>query len=205
MNGGASDGLRIAVTIRRGLDPARRAEAARLYWQAFGPKLGRVLAPERLALAYVERVMGCDHVLVAEAADGRLLGLAGFKTWRGAFVAGTTADLRAVYGRTGALWRAALLRMLGHDVENRRFLMDGLCVAEGARGQGIGSALLEAIAEEARGRGHDEVRLDVIDRNDRARALYERHGFVALRTDRLGLARFVFGFSASTRMVRRVG
>jgi hypothetical protein len=46
------------------------------------------------------------------------------------------------------------------------------------------------------------VRLDVIQDNFRARALYERQGFHAVRTDQLGLLRFLFGFASSTVMVR---
>ena len=51
-------------------------------------------------------------------------------------------------------------------------------------------------------RGYGWVRLDVIDSNWRARALYERQGFLATRTESLGLLRLLFGFSASTTMVR---
>ena len=55
--------------------------------------------------------------------------------------------------------------------------MDGICVDETARGQGIGSLLLDAITDEARSQGLRFVRLDVIDANPRAKALYERKGF----------------------------
>ena len=39
------------VIIHHGLPDHLRHDAARLYWQAFGGKLGRVLGPERLAFA----------------------------------------------------------------------------------------------------------------------------------------------------------
>lgn len=189
-------------TIRHGLPPGSRADAARLYWDAFGPKLGRVLGPEARAMAFLDRAMQDDHCLAAVADDGTLLGVAGFKTPRGSFAGGTTADLYAVYGAVGGFWRAALIGMLSREVENRRFLMDGLCVARSARGQGVGRALIDAICAEAARRGHDEVRLDVVDTNQRARALYERVGFRAIRTEPIGALRHVFGFSAATTMVR---
>jgi RimJ/RimL family protein N-acetyltransferase len=46
------------------------------------------------------------------------------------------------------------------------------------------------------------VRLDVIDGNARARALYARFGFVAVKTERLGMLRHFFGFDASTTMIK---
>lgn len=192
------------VTIRRGLPFDLRPQAARLYWQAFGGKLGSVLGPEDRALAYVTRVIRADHVFIALDDRGDLLGLAGFKTPQGSFAGGTPADLRAVYGHFGGWWRAALFGWLGREVDNDRFLVDGICVSREARGRGIGSALLDALCAEGAARGYHSVRLDVIDTNWRARALYERQGFTPLATRPIGLLRHVFGFAAATTMVRPV-
>lgn len=195
---------RTAIRIERGLPDHLRTEAAALYWQAFGGKLGRVLGPEEAALRFLTRVMRADHCLTAIDAEGRLLGLAGFKTRHGSFAGGTDADLRAVYGQFGGRWRGLVLRLLGNEVDNRRFLLDGLCVSRAARGQGVGSALLEAIVTEARARGYPAVRLDVVDTNWRAKALYERQGFVVARTAGIGPLRLIFGFNAAHTMVRTV-
>lgn len=192
------------VTIEHGLREQHRAHAARLYWQAFGGKLGRVMGPDALALEFLERVIRTDHVIVALDDADSLLGLAGFKTHDGSFAGGSLEDLRKVYGRFGSFWRGILLQLLNRDVDNSRFLMDGICVAREARGTGIGSLLVEAICDEARRRGYRDVRLDVIDTNFRARALYERLGFVVTKSDRLGPLRHVFGFSSATMMVRRL-
>lgn len=191
------------LTLQFGLPGGQRRAAAELYWQAFGGKLGRVLGPDAAALTYLERVIREDHALVA-LQDGRLVGLAGFKTTEGSFAGGTVDDLRAVYGRTGAMWRGALLRLLGRDVDNARFLMDGLCVAREARGHGIGSRLVEAICAEAHRRGFAEVRLDVVDTNWRAKALYERLGFAVAGEERIGPLRHIFGFHSATMMIRRI-
>ena len=120
---------RRGIRIEQGLPDALRAEAAALYWQAFGGKLGRVLGPEDLALRFLTRVMRADHCLTAIDADGHLVGLAGFKTRHGSFAGGSEADLRAIYGQIGGRWRGLLLRLLGNEGDNRRFLLDGLCVA----------------------------------------------------------------------------
>jgi ribosomal protein S18 acetylase RimI-like enzyme len=190
----------MGMTVQLGLPEDLRGQAAALYWQAFGAKLGRVMGPDARALRYLERVIRTDHVIVA-LEDGALLGLVGFKTPQAAFAGGGLNDMWAVYG-LGAFWRAGVLRLLEREVDNARFLMDGLCVDEAARGRGVGTALLDAIADEARARGYGAVRLDVIDTNPRARALYERQGFVAVKTAGLGVLRHVFGFDSATTMVR---
>lgn len=190
------------VTLQLGLPDHLRPDAARLYWQAFGSKLGKVMGPEPRALRFLVRVIRADQVITALGPQGQLLGIAGFKTPRAGFASGQADDLDAIYGPIGALWRKTVLGWLSDDVDNDRFLLDGLCVDEPARGQGLGSALLNAICAEARLRGYPAVRLDVIDRNTRAIALYERLGFRVTGRQDIGLLRHVFSFSAALTMVR---
>ena len=192
------------MRIAKGIPPHDRAAATALYWEAFGAKLGRVMGPAHKAQAFVELVLDPTHAICAHDAAGTLLGVAGFKTIDGALVGGDLADMAAVYGRFGALWRSLLLNLLERDTENQRFLMDGIFVAPAVRGQGVGSALLDAVTAEAAARGFAEVRLDVIDSNPRARALYERQGFRAVGTHRMGLLRLLYGFQSATTMVRSV-
>jgi ribosomal protein S18 acetylase RimI-like enzyme len=143
-----------------------------------------------------------DHCLAALDGSGTLVGIAGFKTPNGSFAGGSWADLTAVYGPWGGRWRGLILWTLNREVDNDRFLVDGICVARSHRGKGIGSLLLAALYDEASRRGYRSIRLDVIDSNWRARALYERQGFMATRTERMGLLRHLFGFASSTTMVR---
>lgn len=192
----------MTVSLHIGLPLHLRAEAVQLYWQAFGGKLGRVMGPEPLALRFLARVLRGDHAIVALDAKGALLGMAGFKTPAGSFAGGEMADVLAIYGRLGSAWRLPLLWMLGHEVDNDRFLLDGICVARSARGRGIGSALMQAIEAEAIARGYEQVRLDVIDSNWRAKALYLRLGYAVEKTDDIGLLRFAFGFRSATTMVK---
>ncbi|MCW1920048.1 GNAT family N-acetyltransferase [Rhodobacter sp. KR11] len=191
----------MSAHLQLGLPPGLRPQAAALYWQAFGGKLGRVMGPEAKALAYLTRVIRDDHAIVALEGD-RLLGLAGFRTPQGSFAVGDQADLVAVHGAWGGAWRGALLRRLSSEVDNRNFLLDGLCVAEGHRGQGLGRALMGAIAAEARLRGYPGIRLDVVRENTRARALYARLGYAETKTQGIGLLRPFFGFAAAVTMVR---
>ena len=52
-----------------------------------------------------------------------------------------------------------------------------IIVGDGAEGQGVGKALLDACEDWARARGHRFVTLNVFDRNARARRFYERSGW----------------------------
>jgi ribosomal protein S18 acetylase RimI-like enzyme len=192
------------ITVSLGLPPSLRDQAAVIYWQAFGGKLGRVMGPDARAHAFLARVMRADHALVARDEAGALLGLAGFKTPQGSFAGGSWADMQAIYGLAGLAWRLPLLALLSREVDNDRFLLDGICVAPAARGLGVGSALMAAIEDEARARGYGYVRLDVIDTNWRARALYERLGYIGIKTAPLGPLRHVFGFDAAVTMVKPV-
>lgn len=192
----------MGVTIFRGLHAQLRPQAARLYWEAFGGKLGRVLGPDDRALRFFERVIRGDLCFAAVDDGGDLIGLAGYKTPAGSFAGGSWDDLTTVYGRVGGRLRGGILWALGREVDNDRFLIDGICVARSYRSKGVGSQLLAALYQEAAERGYGSIRLDVIQDNWRARALYERQGFRAVRTEELGVLRFLFGFAASTTMVR---
>jgi ribosomal protein S18 acetylase RimI-like enzyme len=192
----------MGVTVFRGLHHALRPQAARLYWEAFGGKLGRVLGPDERALKFFQRVIRGDLCFAAIDENGELIGVAGYKTPSGSFAGGSWADLTHVYGRWGARWRGWLLWSLSREIDNDRFLIDGICVAKAHRGKGVGSLLLAALYDEAAERGYSSIRLDVIKDNWRARALYERQGFLPTRTEELGLLRHLFGFAASTTMVR---
>ncbi|MBB5722957.1 ribosomal protein S18 acetylase RimI-like enzyme [Loktanella ponticola] len=192
------------MRIQMGIPRGAKAQAAALYWGAFGEKLGTVMGPEPKAMAYILRVIDSRHAISAVDDDGTLLGVVGFKTNKGALVGGTYSDFAAIYGHLGAIWRAVLLSLLERDTENRRFLMDGIFVAPAARGKGVGSALLVAIMNEGHQRGYPSLRLDVIDTNPRAKALYERHGFAPTDTTKLGPLRHIFKFHSVTTMVKKL-
>lgn len=190
-----------APIIRLGLPDDHRKAAALLYWEAFGPKLGKLLGPTPRAVAFITDVIDPTHCISALSSDGKsLLGVAGFKTKKGGFVGGGLSDLIRHYGLFGTAWRVGFLAMLERNTAAGVLLMDGICVHNDARGQGVGTLLLGAITDRARADGLHSVRLDVIDSNPRARALYERLGFAAGEVHRLGPLRHIFGFQSATEM-----
>ena len=67
--------------------------------------------------------------------------------------------------------------------KGRRAHVASLFVAPGARGKGIGTALLEGARAEAKRRGLLALTIKVEEKNGRAAALYARQGFAAFKRE----------------------
>jgi ribosomal protein S18 acetylase RimI-like enzyme len=189
--------------VRRGLPPDSRRRAAELYWEAFGRKLGAALGPDSAGTAFIAEHLNEDRAISVTAA-GEVVGVAGYQYGGRAFTGGCASDVVRAYGTLRALPRIALLALFERRPAARELIMDGIAVDPAQRGRGIGSLLLDEVAAVAAELGCTRVRLDVIDVNPRARALYERHGFVATRTEHTPYLRTLMGFGSTTTMIRRI-
>ncbi len=187
-----------------GFPDEARDEVARLFWNAFSNKLGPLLHPERRALDFIGSALRPEFAYCALDETGGILGVVGFKTERGGLVSAGFRDVVRAYGWAGALWRAPLLDLLERPLAPGQLLLDGIFVADHARGQGVGTALIAHVIAEAGARGCTEVGLDVIDTNPRAEALYRRLGFTPEGVEKLGPLRHLFGFRSSTKMIYRI-
>jgi ribosomal protein S18 acetylase RimI-like enzyme len=193
-----------APLIRRGLPPDARRRAAELYWEAFGRKLGAALGPPEAGIAFIAEHLNADRAIAA-VQDGVLVGVAGYAHGGRGFTGGSARDVLRAYGRIGGLHRVAILALLERRPKPAELVMDGIAVDPNRRGLGIGSRLLDEVVALAPELGCRHIRLDVIDVNPRARALYERHGFVATKTEHTPYLRALMGFAAVTTMIRRIG
>ncbi|MCP9986080.1 MULTISPECIES: GNAT family N-acetyltransferase [Streptomyces] len=191
------------VVVGRGLPAGAERRAAELYWEAFGRKLGPALNPPDKAVPFIAAHLNADRAVCA-LLDGRLVGLAGYQLGGRALTGGSALDVLRTYGHLAGLPRLLLLALFERHPTPRQLVMDGIAVAPDMRGRGIGSLLVEEVAAVAAEHGCREVRLDVIDTNPRARALYERCGFTAVRTERTPYFRGLLGFGAVTTMRRPV-
>ncbi|WP_431981354.1 GNAT family N-acetyltransferase [Streptomyces qinglanensis] len=205
---GRADGLGGAhgvhgVSVRRGLPAGAERRAAELYWDAFGRKLGPALNPPEKAVPFLAGQFDADRAVCA-LLGGRLVGLAGYQLDGRALTGGSASALLRAYGWVRGLPGLLLLALLERRPAPGQLVMDGIAVAPEARGRGVGSLLLEEVAGVAAEHGCREIRLDVIDTNPRARALYERRGFTAVRTERTPCLRKLLGFGAVTTMHRAV-
>lgn len=191
------------VTVRRGVPAGAERRVAELYWDAFGRKLGPALNPPDKAVSFLAAHLNADRAVCA-LLDGQLVGLAGYQLGGRALTGGSASAVLHAYGHLRGLHRLLLLALFERHPAPGQLVMDGIAVAPGIRGRGIGSLLIEEVAAVAAEQDCREIRLDVIDANPRARALYERRGFTAVRTERTPYLRGLLGFRAVTTMRRPV-
>ncbi|MFD4238088.1 GNAT family N-acetyltransferase [Streptomyces sp. NPDC058542] len=192
------------VTVRRGVPAGAERRAAELYWDAFGRKLGPALNPPDKAVPFLAAHLNADRAVCA-LLDGQLVGLAGYQLGGPARTGASASAVLRAYGRLRGLHRLLFLALFERRPAPGQLVMDGIAVDPGLRGRGVGSLLIEEVAAIAMEQECREVRLDVIDTNPRARALYERRGFTAVRTERTPCLRGLLGFGAVTTMRRAVG
>jgi len=180
-----------------------RDDAAALYDDAFGPKFA-VAAPDAAKrLSLLSSSLNLSFAFAAIAED-RLVGLAGYKTNAGSFTDGIAlGTLTKHLGGLRGIWAACVFSLYERSLKSGELLMDGIVADASARGNGIGTMLLESLVSFARESGYDSVRLDVSDTNPDARRMYERNAFIATSTENFGYLRWFLGFGSSTTLVRK--
>lgn len=195
-----------SVEVRRSVPEGAAARVAELYWEAFAGKLGLALGPPEAGRRFVAGHLHADRAVTALSGgpDGRVVGVAGYQLGGRGLVGGDVAAVRAEYGRFRGLYRVLLLALLERTPDRGELVMDGIAVDPAERGRGIGGLLLREIEAVAVEQGCRRIRLDVVAENPRARALYERHGFRAVREQRTPWLRDVLGFGGVTTMHKAV-
>ena len=198
------------VTIELGLPHELRDQAVAIYEEAFGEKMRMAVRDQQKRMAFVERALVLDNILVARRGD-ELLGAAGLSSRGAPFAGGTLGSswdprpYRDLLGWTGALWAVWGSRMADPEPKADEVYVDGIAVASQARGLGIGTRLLAEIRQTARSHGKRYVRLDVIDSNPRAKALYERVGYRVTKVESFRWKQRWVGFGAMISMEQPVG
>ena len=194
----------VPVRYQIGISEEQRRAAAALYDEAFVAKLGPAIRDDAARLAVLADGFDPEKSVAALAGDV-LLGIAGFHDDGGALTGGITfGSIRRRIGFLRSVRAILVLLLLERKPAYDELLMDGIVVHRDARGQGVGTRLFGQLEAHARHIGKTSIRLDVVDTNPAARRLYERLGFVAVKTERTPYLRRVMGFAASTTMVKRL-
>ncbi|WP_327415158.1 GNAT family N-acetyltransferase [Streptomyces sp. NBC_01233] len=193
------------TTLLREVPEGTEERVAELHWEAFGGKLGTALGPPEAGRRFITGHLHRDRGVTALSEDGgRVVGVAGYQLAGRGLIGGDAAAVRAAYGPVRGLWRVFLLALLERTPARGELVMDGIAVDPAERGRGIGGLLLREVEAIAAEQGCRRIRLDVVAENPRARALYERHGFRAVRVQRTPWLRDVLGFGGVTTMHKAV-
>lgn len=190
-----------SVAIQYGLPEAWREPAAHLYCEAFPRVMQFFMGSTEHAVPILTACFNPEPAFVATV-DGQPVGLAALQCDGRHFL---QPRLRIFTRRRGWLRGAFgwhMLRWFRLTLPADEIGIDTLAVTAAVRGHGLGSRLLEATFDYGRRLGKRAARLDVVDTNPEARRLYERLGFVAVKTERFPFASRYVGFSATTIMVK---
>jgi len=193
------------VSIQRGLSPELKSSAADLFLTALGEKLVPILGQAK-ATALVESSIVSTSCLAA-VKDGKLLGVLAIQTNKQSFLDPGWENFKAHYGIVGGIIRAAGLTLLQHRPKPKELYVEGIAVADFARGKGVGTRLFDELMILARSQGFERVTLQVVDTNPRALKLYERLGFTIEKRSKVWPVNRMIGwhFSESIFMERVVG
>ena len=183
-----------------------KVSAIRLYFNALKEKLEPILGSDDRAQEALASNIATDKCIVA-ICNGKLVGIMGIQTNKRGFVNPKLKTMVRIYGNFGGILRMGGLAILHHTIGTDELYVDGVAVASEMRGKGIGSHLFELLEQAVLKKRIKTISLEVIDTNPRAKALYERLGFVAVKTQTLWpLNLFVrFSFRSATLMIKTMG
>lgn len=191
------------LEIRIGLPEHYRRQAAALCYEAFRAKFEPILGAIEHGVAILTRDLNPELVIGALAED-RLVGLAGLEHDGGYFFNPRWSTFAREFGWLRGLLRCVIFAPFARHRRVGDLTVGALAVDPPMRGKGIGTRLMEVVFDWARERGFRSLSLEVVDTNPAARRLYERLGFVPIKTQQLPYPFRRLGFSAVTAMIKEV-
>ena len=186
--------------VRGDLAPEHRERLASIVCDAFALKVAALKVSREQAVSILLDSIDPDAAFYAYRRE-RLLGVAGIITRSQRFLCFRFSDLRRQFGLPRAAFFQLILGFEGRPAEGE-FKIESLAVAAEARGQGIGTRLLNEAERYARGQGYAVLSLDVVDTNERAFQLYERLGFETVGREHYGRLTQRAGFTGASHMAK---
>lgn len=193
----------MTLSISHGFSSDERADVAALYWRAFRRKLRPAFPTDERGLSIVTASLRSDRTIVARARNA-VVGMCGYRQAGMGAASPMFRTLRAELPMRAALRATVVLSPLVRSDVDDVLVLDGICVADGQRGRGTGTSLLDAATDHARVHGLRAVRLSVVDTNPRAERLYRRRGFVPVDVGTMGPLAPLYGFDRYPTMENEV-
>lgn len=191
------------VHITIGLPPTHRHQAARLFHQAFERKLRALVPSEATGICLIEGMI-VDPYAIAAIRNEKCIGVAGLHHGRYGFIRPKLSVFLQTAGWLRGLPGFFAFQSMARPVKTGELRIESLTVETLERGQGIGTRLLSEAYRFAQERGFKVLSLEVVDTNPQARKLYEREGFLSIKTTHFPFLKRTAGFSASTLMRKEI-
>ena len=191
------------IAIFQGLQAEHRETLIQLFCDTFPEIIIPVFGSVEQCARLLERSLADDRILTA-ISDNQLVGFACLnysgREW-------FDPSLRQLLGvmQWGIFRVLAIGIILFKRPKPDVLHLDTLVVHSAARGQGVGTQLLQSVETLAQSEGKRLITLEVEDINPRAKKLYESFGFCEGKFDKLPWPwRARFRFTGSFRMVKQV-
>lgn len=198
------------VIISLGLPEHLHDRAAEILYAGFGSKIHPLVGSREVAIALFAKNLNPDMAMVAlyreqaEQEQTQLAGLAGLQFDERKFLNFTISSFVQEIGWLRGLLTFLLMRLFANEVQPQEICIDLLAVDANLRGRGFGSALINAVCDFAQTNNFDTVSLNVVDTNPDARRLYERMGFIPVKTSNYGFLSRFLGSSAVTKLSKNL-
>jgi GNAT superfamily N-acetyltransferase len=191
------------VQIVFGIPPDYRHAAAVICFDAFQNKFEPIMRSRQKGIEAIEKDMRIEGALAAFH-DNQLVGFAGIHFEDRPFLDFRFDTFKSVFGVPKGLVKLLVLSPYHHTIKDGELYLEVLAVREDFRGKGIGSRLLEEVEKFALEEKFENVVLEVIDANSNAKRLYERAGYSVRKITRYPFLKYLFGFTASIEMQKKI-
>lgn len=180
-----------------------RFRMAEVIDSAFGDGLGVFLPDRDARLRVLAQGIALDCV-VGGYLDDQLAGVVGLATREGGVFDGLDfALLRRELG-VGAIRARLAMALLERPLEPGKIRVEFVAVETDARGQGLGSMMIEAVTERACALGASQIELHVEPGNLGAQRLYEPAGFRFAPSAAVSLVRRKIAPQTDLRMIKEL-
>ena len=166
----------MTVQIQFGVPKNQRRKIAKIYYEAFKDKLGRIFSNKQKAETLISRSLRDDRILVA-CKDGVAVGFAGLQYQGKKFVDPSLTQVARIYGLETIRGMLFFFFSMFNKPKPNQLYLEMLAVSEDQRNKGIGTKLIQSTINHARSKKIPQIKLEVVDTNPKAKKLYERIGF----------------------------